>query len=251
MGLISSFLVHFHHWVLLCSGCSGTQENTLRFHNTNPDQNTIGALQFLWSFRMDLCMVSGAPKHHYSSLQQTQMGSCFLLLLFDASDVTIPIRLACALLDRHTAVSLWRLFALHNPTSPESLPFLWRPFTSGASNGEIFRGRASGSSGKSSTWDLMRSSWMFTLEISTHDIVVFHLFAFAQGFIICFAYIAIHTYVCCSFSYEFLRIFKFLFSDLLPYFFITSVFTRSLTFHHVLFNIWKCFPLFFRFPAWF
>lgn len=81
MGLISSFLVHFHHWVLLCSGCSGTQENTLRSHNTNPDQNTIGALQFLWSFRMDLCMVSGAPKHHYSSLQQTQMGSCFLLLL--------------------------------------------------------------------------------------------------------------------------------------------------------------------------
>lgn len=85
---------------------------------------------------------------------------------------------------RATGLSLWRLVALqtlYNPNLlPKSLglfPFLGHPFFSGASNGEIFRGRASWQQRQIKYfWDLVLVlHGCLVLEISTHDICAFHI----------------------------------------------------------------------------
>lgn len=86
---------------------------------------------------------------------------------------------------RATWLSLWRLFALQTlynpnllPTLSGSLPVLaGRPFFSGASNGEIFRGRASWQQRQIKYfWDLVLVlHGCLVLEISTHDIFAFHM----------------------------------------------------------------------------
>lgn len=113
MGLFSFLIVHFHHLVFLCSGQlslffqGGRGGTPCGLNNTKPDQNTNRSTSVP-------LVLSNASFAWYLPFHKTQMGfPVFLLLLFDASDVTHTPGL-CALLGFPFGDSL-ALQTLYNP----------------------------------------------------------------------------------------------------------------------------------------